>query len=746
MRKLMWIALGFALMCAVSAYLGGFAVNCIGIVSVAVGLTAMVVGRSNIRGRIVALICIGAVLGWLVCGIYETATLSKAIRLDQREIHIRAQVTDYSFETDYGTAAAVTIEVDGDDFSAQLYFNEILHLKPGDWVEGNFRMDYTGGEDATYHFGKGILLLGYQREDVTVTVTDKVPLSLQSAVWRRELVQTIDRCFAPDSAAFAKALLLGDRTDVDYELNTAFKVTGISHVVAVSGMHVSILSSAIYFMAARKRWLMALLGIPAVLLFAAVVGFTPSITRACIMQVLLLVALVLDRDYDPMTSLGLTAMIMLCMNPVMITSVSFQLSFGCMAGIFLFSGRIYQRLAGMKFWADAKAKTALARLRHWISGSLSVTLGAMFFTTPLCAVHFGAVSLVGILTNLLVLWLVSIIFPCIILVCLVAAIHVPLASLLATIVTIPMEWMLSFIRWLAKFPLCAVYTQSVFIVIWLAVVYGFVAVFMLRRKGVTVLAGACVITLCFALVASWAVPRTCDVQMTVLDVGQGQCVILTAKNRTFVIDCGGDYDESTADLAAQTLLSQGIYHVDGLIVTHYDRDHAGGAEYLLTRIPTDRVFLSPAGDIPQLRQNIEAVAGDAVTYVDEDMKLSWDGCAVTVFSPVLGNSDNESGISVLFSGENCDILITGDMSALGERLLLMSHQIPKLEVLVAGHHGADSSTSERLLEQTWPDTVMISVGEDNRYGHPAQSVMDRLTKFGCEIRRTDKEGTIVFRR
>ena len=125
MRKLMWIALGLALMCAVSAYLGGFAVNCIGIVSVAVGLTAMVVGRSNIRGRIVALICIGAVLGWLICGIYETATLSKAIRLDQREIHIRAQVTDYSFETEYGTAAAVTIEVDGDDFSAQLYFNKI---------------------------------------------------------------------------------------------------------------------------------------------------------------------------------------------------------------------------------------------------------------------------------------------------------------------------------------------------------------------------------------------------------------------------------------------------------------------------------------------------------------------------------------------------------------------------------------------------------------------------------------------
>ena len=95
---------------------------------------------------------------------------------------------------------------------------------------------------------------------------------------------------------------------------------------------------------------------------------------------------------------------------------------------------------------------------------------------------------------------------------------------------------------------------------------------------------------------------------------------------------------------------------------------------------------------------------------------------------------------------NCDILITGDMNALGEKLLLGEKQIPKLEALVAGHHGSKHSTSEALLEQTRPEQVFISVGQDNSYGHPSYEVLERLQRYGCEVHRTDEEGTIVFRR
>ena len=747
MRKLMWIALGLALMCAATAYFSGLAVICIGLVAVIVGITALIIGKTYVRARILGLICVGLVIGWSVCGLYDVTTLSKARSLDERDIHLSAQATDYSFQTDYGSAVTVKAEIDGKKFSSQLYFNNYFDLKPGDRVEGTFRMDFTGGEDGTFHFGNGIVLLGYQSGNIYISESDGVPLFMMSAVWRRDIVNTIDSCFDGDNAAFAKALLLGDRTDVGYELNNAFKVTGISHIIAVSGMHVSILASVIYLLAAKKRWLMALLGVPAVLLFAAVAGFTPSITRACVMQVLLLIALVLDRDYDPLTSLAVAAGIMLFSNPMVITSVSFQLSFGCMAGIFLFTSRVYRRMSDFGFWKDAKPKSLLMLIRRWFAGSVSATLGAMSFTVPLCAIHFGTVSLIGVVTNLIVIWLVSILFPCIILVCLLATVSMPLATALAGIVGLPMGWMLTFVRWLAKFPLCAAYTQSIFVVIWLIVGYGMFLLFLLmKRRETSAFAAACIIELCLALLLSWAVPRSCDVQLTVLDVGQGQCVLLTAKGRTFIIDCGGEYDESAADLAAETLLSHGIFRIDGLILTHFDRDHAGGAEYLLTRIPVDRVFLSPAGDIPKLRKGIEAAAGNRADYVHEDKILTWDGCSITIFAPVSANSDNESGISVLFSGENCDILITGDMNTLGETLLLSSREIPKLEALVVGHHGSKSSTSERLLEKTMPEIAIISVGEDNPYGHPAQTVLDRLKEYGCEIRRTDIEGTIIFRR
>jgi competence protein ComEC len=107
---------------------------------------------------------------------------------------------------------------------------------------------------------------------------------------------------------------------------------------------------------------------------------------------------------------------------------------------------------------------------------------------------------------------------------------------------------------------------------------------------------------------------------------------------------------------------------------------------------------------------------------------------------------NESGICVLFQTENCDILITGDRGELGEMLLLQQRSLPELEVLVAGHHGSAGSTSERLLAHTNPETVVISVGENNSYGHPAEAMLERLKVTGCEIFRTDLDGTILYRR
>jgi len=232
-----------------------------------------------------------------------------------------------------------------------------------------------------------------------------------------------------------------------------------------------------------------------------------------------------------------------------------------------------------------------------------------------------------------------------------------------------------------------------------------------------------------------------DVRITMLDVGQGQSILLQSEGRTYLVDCGGDSDTETADLIAETLLSQGTDHLDGIILTHYDRDHAGGLENLLTRIDTEVLLL------PDVKTAQKAPESDGqILYVREDVTISFGNTEIRVFGPTYPEDDNENSLCVLFDTEKCDILITGDRSGFGEQTLLRYARVPDVDILVAGHHGAASSTSEELLRAVTPEIVLISVGEDNVYGHPASSLLQRLEEFGCQIYRTDKNGTITIRR
>jgi competence protein ComEC len=245
--------------------------------------------------------------------------------------------------------------------------------------------------------------------------------------------------------------------------------------------------------------------------------------------------------------------------------------------------------------------------------------------------------------------------------------------------------------------------------------------------------------------ASCLEPKTDDCRLTVLNVGQGQSLIYQSDGKTYLVDCGGDYDDDAADLAAETLLSQGIRSIDGLIITHFDRDHVGGVLNFLSRIDVDEILIPDYVDDGDFRESLETLAPERITPVSEDMQISFEGTTVNLFAPVVPDDNNESSLAVLFRKDNCDILITGDRSAFGERLLLKNGDIPQLDVLVAGHHGSKTATCRELLESTTPRIVAISVGE-NSYGHPSTEVLDRLTEFGCIVYRSDYHGNITFRR
>ena len=232
--------------------------------------------------------------------------------------------------------------------------------------------------------------------------------------------------------------------------------------------------------------------------------------------------------------------------------------------------------------------------------------------------------------------------------------------------------------------------------------------------------------------------------MTALDVGQGQCVLLQSNGKTFVVDCGGKDGEEVADLVAERLLSQGVFHLDGIILTHFDADHSSGAEYLLSRMKTDLLIVSDCRDDEKLLERLTPLVSRTVT-VKEDNLLSFGNTEISIFGPVVPQFDNESSLAILFQRENCDILITGDRTGFGERVLLKTARIPEVDILVAGHHGAKNASCEELLEATKPEIVVISVGE-NRFGHPAQETLKRFADIGSTVYRTDLHGNILIRR
>lgn len=234
--------------------------------------------------------------------------------------------------------------------------------------------------------------------------------------------------------------------------------------------------------------------------------------------------------------------------------------------------------------------------------------------------------------------------------------------------------------------------------------------------------------------------------MTVLDVGQGQSVILQSGKQVFLVDCGGDYDQDAGEKTAEKLLSMGIRRIDGLILSHYDRDHTGGVPYLAERIAIDRVYLPRSADQEQILPLILASTAESQQiWMDSDLEISMGSCNIRIFTPDGTKSDNESCVTVLFQSEKYDTLIINDMNAAGERALLDTRELPDLELLIVGHHGSDTSTSAELVYRTAPDLAFISVGKDNAYGHPAPSVLNRLRLYGCEIYRTDLGGDLTFR-
>jgi len=220
-------------------------------------------------------------------------------------------------------------------------------------------------------------------------------------------------------------------------------------------------------------------------------------------------------------------------------------------------------------------------------------------------------------------------------------------------------------------------------------------------------------------------------------------VVITSEEHTMVVDCGSNSISNAGEITHEFIMNLGRSSIDILALTHFHDDHVNGVELLLSRISVSMLIIpDPEGSF--LADDIIELArkrGTDIMYVTETLSVSLGDSEVFVYPPLGEGDENERGISILLHGD-ITALITGDMNSSSERSLLRFASLPKLDLLVVGHHGSKNSTSLELLDSLLPDIAIIPVGR-NSFGHPTTQTLDRLDQFDVDIYRTDESGHVT---
>ena len=626
---------------------------------------------------------------------------------------------------------------------------ELLAARPGDTVTGTAQWQsaaHFDSDDVTHFNARGVYALLYGREDVRLSAGDGDAL--------RWLPQRAGKAFREKVAAiwddarvsgFLTAELTGDKSAMDDGDYLAMQETGLAHLFAVSGLHCAFLVTLLALLISRRQRLLCAVTIPLLLFYMVMVGMSPSVVRACIMQIFLLIAPLFRRGSDPLTSLAAALLVILLCNPFAAASVSLQLSFSATLGMVLLSPRLYKLLTG---WYKGKCRPLRTAL-CFVAANLSATLSAVVFTAPLTAWYFRIFVLVAPLSSLLAVPAAGWSFMAAFVTVLLGFVWLPLASLLGWI-----SWALvRYILWIANGMMSwryhAVYFTNPYLIYWLLFLYAAFIGCAATPDGKRKYLLATMLSVATLTAAIWVNRQ--DYQYGVLtaltlDVGQGESVILTSGGETALVDCGSSNSyKDPGGLAADTLHSMGVRELSAVVVTHYHADHTNGLYEVLRRIPVQTIYLPDIEDEYGVRERLVSLAeekGAQVTYVTKETADTLGDTVLTIYPPVQSGGDlNELGLTALASAGDFDLLITGDMSGSTEKKLVETYALPDIEVLVVSHHGSRYSSNIRFLKAVTPEAAVISVG-DNNYGHPSEETLQRLLAVGADIWRTDQQGTI----
>ncbi|HEX7219927.1 MAG TPA: DNA internalization-related competence protein ComEC/Rec2 [Burkholderiales bacterium] len=527
---------------------------------------------------------------------------------------------------------------------------------------------------------------------------------------------------ATPAAGILAALAVGDQRAISAEEWRLFNRTGVTHLMSISGLHVTLVSGLAAWLVAFgwRRWPAAALRLPArkaaaiaaiaaALGYTLLAGFAVPAQRTFYMVSVVALALWLGRISSPARTLALALAVVVAADPWAPLAPGLWLSFGAVALIFY---------VAVREW----------RVLQWARMQWAITIGL----APAALVLFGQVSLAGPLANALAIPLVSVVITPLALLAVIFPFEI-LVQAAAWLV----EWLLVFLEWCAALP-GALWQQHV-PPWWAALLAILGAAWMLAPRGVPWrTSGLALMAPAFALAP--AAPAAGEAWITTLDVGQGLAVVVRTASRTLLYDAGPTYGpeaDSGGRIVVPLLRAAGVAGVDMLVLTHEDTDHLGGA---LTVLETLQVR-ALASSLPR-GHALHALA-PARSRCAAGAAWEWDGVRFEFLHPGPGwenvRRNNQSCVLRVEAGGN-SMLLAGDIERAAE-VSLIEKQI-RTNVLLVPHHGSRTSSSEEFIAAVAPRWAVVAAGYRNRFGHPAREVLERYERAGIGVLRTDRDGAV----
>ena len=555
--------------------------------------------------------------------------------------------------------------------------------------------------------------------------------------------------FSTDAAALIEGITLGDTESITDKLYFQFKSSGVSHTLAVSGMHLAFLTAILWYIFAllsRNLYIRSLLQLILIWCFAALTGFSPSCCRAAVMLSVFQLGILLNKESDTVTSLALAIVVCCLRNPYAILNPSLILSVTATAGILLVTAPVSSLFPRCK-----NSKNIAGKIYNSVINIISMSVAATIGTLPAIIYLYCSVTLLSPLTNVMIVPAVQILFFCGFLAVAVGWCP-PIAAVLKWLGDILYRFCNAVTEWISDLPFCSVYVDNWWSVLIFVLVIGVaVAVYLLFCKKHRMYIMPIYIAMFVAVITcfygyDYSVRDNITIQF--VDVGQGNTAIISNDHDAILVDCGGSgtaYSEINRCLSRSSVRS-----VSAIYLTHMDWDHIKYLQNIVESYSVEMLYLpyrtEYREDVQELLSSI-LKSGTHITYISSDRLITlWDKAVMKVYTEHIepsADDENENSLVYKLTYDQNEILFSGDVEGEGEKRLYQTYRSQlESDVLLISHHGSKNASSVEFLTYVDARIAVISVGEDNRYGMPNADTLKRIKKYTQTLLRTDTYGTV----